>query len=139
MAPGQANAGPSGSGSNIPIDLALCPLPDDDDNNFPPPHMILPKIARPASKVAGSRRATVDIKGKGRADASSSKGTKRKAVTPLDEPEGKKKRGRAAGVVNYNSDDLDGLLDILEELLPIGGKAWNTASDEFCAWAEENG
>lgn len=100
--------------------------------------MILQKFTRPASKIAGSRRATVDVKGKERADAPS-KGTKRKAATPLDEPEGKKKRGRAAGVVHYNGDDLDGLLDILEGLLPIGGKAWNSAGDEFCAWAEENG
>jgi hypothetical protein len=51
----------------------------------------------------------------------------------------KKRCGRAAGVVNYSSDDLDALLDILEETLPIGAKAWNAARDHFCAWAVENG
>jgi len=43
------------------------------------------------------------------------------------------------GAANYSSDDLDGLFDILEELLPLGGNAWNSASDEFNSWAEENG
>jgi hypothetical protein len=43
------------------------------------------------------------------------------------------------GIANYSPEDLDALLDILEESLPLGGNAWNSASDEFNAWAQENG
>jgi hypothetical protein len=125
------------------VDPTLFPLPEENDDDFPPPHVRLAKIAKPAVKTAGSRRpSSVDIKGKSKAVtplAGSSKGIKRGAGTSVDEPEPKKKRGRAAGVVNYSTEDVDGLLDIVEEILPTGGKGWNTVSAEFSAWAEENG
>lgn len=95
-------------------------------------------------KVAGTRRPL--SKGKGKQDnnlattstSQSSKG-KRKAASPLRHTDGKKQRGRAAGANNYSSEDLDALFDILEECLPLGGHAWNSAGDEFNTWAQENG
>jgi len=123
------------------------PLPDDRDASLPPPHRLAEKLARPAVKIAGARRAPADPKGKGKqratepgpsAPVASGSNLKRKASTPLSGVE-KKSKGRAVGAANYSSDDLDGLFDILEELLPLGGNAWNSASDEFNAWAEENG
>lgn len=80
-------------------------------------------------KVAGARRPLSDIKGK------------RKAASPepLGHADRKKQRGRASGAQNYSSEDLDALLDILEECLPLGGHAWNSAGDEFNTWAQENG
>ena len=117
------------------LDPALVQLPNDDDEDFPPVHMILPKIAQPATKIVGSRQKSIlGVKGKGMAEASVPlKGTKHGASTASEEPEAKKRRGQAAGVVNYSSDDLDVLLDILEETLPISAKAWNAAGDHFCA------
>jgi hypothetical protein len=50
-----------------------------------------------------------------------------------------KKHGQAAGVANYSANDVDALLTILEEHLPLGGQAWATVGDEFNKWAEENG
>lgn len=63
------------------INPELVELPEDSDDDFPPAHRILPKVAQPAPKVAGSRRRNViDAKGKGkqRADAPA-KTSKRKA------------------------------------------------------------
>jgi hypothetical protein len=121
------------------------PLPADHDNDFPPAHMILGTVARPSSKIAGARRFLPEPKGKGKQHAADpgvpsrpAKG-KRKAASPLRNTDGKKQRGgRGAGSANYSSDDLDALCDILEESLPLGGHAWNSAGDEFNKWAEEN-
>lgn len=99
---------------------------------------ILPNLARPAAKVAGARRANVDAKVKGKQPAESSKAVgKRKAVDSIG-PEGKKPKGRTTGAANYSFEDMEALLEILAVLLPLGGKGWNTAGDEFCSWAEEN-
>ena len=126
------------------IDPALqIPLPDDNDNDFPPPHQILTSVARPAIKVAGSRRVVNPDpkgKGKGREVTPLIRGSKRtSSQMPSEEPDAKRRRGRGPGIANYSNEDIDGLLDILEELLPTGGKGWNTAGDEFRVWAEENG
>jgi len=119
------------------------PLPDDNDNDFPPPHQILTSVARPAIKVAGSRRVVNPDpkgKGKGREVTPLIRGSKQtSSQTPSEEPDAKRRRGRGPGIANYSNEDIDGLLDILEELLPTGGKGWNTAGDEFRVWAEENG
>lgn len=107
------------------IDPTLVNIPEDDPDDFPPPHLILPRVARSVTKTAGSRRP--DIKGKGKVKAGGdfpgARGTKHKAALPSEEPEPKKKRGRMMGISNYSSEDIDSLLDIVEEILPIGGKA----------------
>jgi hypothetical protein len=105
---------------------------------------MLPQVARPALKVAGSRRpATMIAKGKGKQRAvdlpSKSTSTKRKAMAHSEEPDVKKRRGRTLGVANYSADDVDALLDMLEEHLPIGGIAWNNIGDMFSTWAKNNG
>lgn len=101
-------------------------------------------VAHPSMKVAGARRSIPEPKGKGKiivapAVSQSGKG-KHKAVSPLRPANGKKQRGgRAAGITNYSVEDLDALSDILEERLPLGGHAWNSAADEYNVWAQENG
>jgi len=128
-----------------PSNTAGPAFPDDREASLPPPHKILETIARPAAKIAGVRRAPADPKGKGKQRASepgpvaSGSNLKRKASTPLSSGIEKKSKGRSVGAANYSSEDLDGMFDILEELLPLGGHAWNSASDDFNAWAEENG
>ena len=127
---------------DIPIDLALTtPLPDDNDDDFPPPHKILPRVARATSKIAGARRPAADPKGKGKqqaTDKAPAKSTKRKASAAAGPVEVKKQKGRVAGAPNYSVEDIDALLDILEAMLPLGAKGWNSAADEFYEWADEN-
>ena len=53
--------------------------------------------------------------------------------------DGKKQCGHTTGAQNYSSEDLDALFNILEECLPLGGHAWNSAGDDFNIWAQENG
>jgi hypothetical protein len=45
------------------------PLPMDNHDDFPPPHQILPTVARPSTKVAGARRSLPELKGKGKENA----------------------------------------------------------------------
>lgn len=106
-------------------------MPADDDFDFPP--LAAPKIpetvAHRSTKVVGARRPLSEGKGKG----------KRRAASPLGQADRKKQRGRTTGAHNYSTEDLDALFDILEECLPLGGHAWNSARDEFNTWAQENG
>ncbi|KAH7930087.1 hypothetical protein BV22DRAFT_1125242 [Leucogyrophana mollusca] len=132
-------------GSADPVRI---PLPDDSEDDFPTISTLLDRSAKPAKKVAGSRHRdvpTTDLKGKGKARATEPpiNPRKRKASGTLPAPESdtKKKggaRGRSQGVANYSPDDIEALLDILEDTLPIGGKAWNTVGDSFADWAREN-
>ena len=110
----------------------------------PPAHSILATIAHPSSVVAGARRPLADPKGKGKqkvTDVLSTSSVSKKRKTTLAVPskqETKKQQGRAASTANYTDEDLDVLFNILEVQLPLGGHAWNSASDDFNAWAEEN-
>jgi hypothetical protein len=141
-----AHPGPSTTAFHIrstSTNPASTPLPDDDDEEFPPTHKLLSTIARPAVKVAGQRHSNLDSKGKEKqSDAlrpSTSKATsKRKAATAAGPPETKKQKGRSAGAANYTEEDVYGLLEIVRKWLPIGGKAWNSVGDEFNQWAEGN-
>ncbi|KAI9059358.1 hypothetical protein FKP32DRAFT_1606072 [Trametes sanguinea] len=47
--------------------------------------------------------------------------------------------GRQPGSLNYSEDDLDALLDLVQEELPIGQKMWQRITDHFNDWARENG
>ena len=98
-------------------------------------------MARRTVKVAGARRPLSEAKGKEKvaSTTSQSSNSKRRATSPLRHTVGKKQRGRATGAHNYSSEDLDALFDVLEECLPLGGHAWNSAGDEFNTWALENG
>lgn len=119
--------------NTVNLDPASLPLPDNDDDGFPPPSQILPRLAHPAQKVGGAHRADPDLKEKGKQAVREGK---QKASSTV--PDGKKQKGRSVGAANYTTDDIYGLLAILSERLPIGGKAWNNCADECNAWAEEN-
>lgn len=142
--PPSVNTTVDASSSRAVIDPALINLPVDNDEDFPSVRDLLREKARPATKVAGSRRSlTADAKGKGKARAAEStratKGTKRKAPALSRDVDVKKPCGRAPGVENYSPEDVDVLLDLLEEALPTGAKAWANVVDDFGVWAEENG
>ena len=129
------------SSSKPIIDPSLLDIPDDDDE----PLDVKAKLQRrhaPANKIAGSRRSSVaDPKGKGKARVvdAPSKGVKRKAPQSKDREVKKPRGGRTPGVANYSSDDVDALFEIMEEVLPIGGKGWGNVEDEFLSWAAVNG
>ena len=91
------------------------------------------KVARPALKVAGAR-ISGDTKGKQRPALKRSGG-----VADLMQPPAKKPHGRSAGAANYSLEDVDALLTILEDSLPLGGKAWEAAAKEHAQWAESHG
>jgi len=146
-----ATAGPgdSGPGGNPPLQpfnqilatpslaSALPPLATlENSENLPPNSAAFARIAKIATKVAGARRTSSDFKGKGQ--ATTCKSLKRSgAVVDLSQLPAKK-RGRAFGAANYSSEDVDALLNILEDQLPLGGKAWIAAAETFNDWAKEN-
>ena len=39
--------------------------------------------------------------------------------------------GRLPGVANFSEEDLKIAMNVLEELCPLGSKAWNTTTDIF--------
>lgn len=134
--------------NDIALSRALhTPLPPDDDDDFPTALEVLQRVARPATKRGGARHAgpaaKSSDKGKQRAASPEAKavvgGGKRKAATQSGPVEAKKTKGRAPGSSNYTDDDLAALFDILDERLPLAGRAWNTVTDLFNEWAVEHG
>ena len=89
-----------------------------------------------AAKVAGSRRSsTANPKGKGKVYAvvnTPSKALRRKAVQLKDCDMKKPCGGCENSTANYSEEDIDALHDILEGILPIGGKAWEQCRGGFC-------
>ncbi|KAF9043916.1 hypothetical protein BJ165DRAFT_1528500 [Panaeolus papilionaceus] len=114
---------------------------DDEDDEVPHPREILRSVARPAPKVAGSRRSSPPpsskSKGKQKAINNVSSTLKRKAKALVGR-EAKKFKGRSTGSPNFSAEDIDALLEIAEEKLPLGGKGWESAADEYTDWAELN-
>ncbi|KAJ3804692.1 hypothetical protein F5876DRAFT_5531, partial [Lentinula aff. lateritia] len=113
---------------------ASVPLPDDDEDDFPPPSKILSEIAHVATKVGGARRSV--SKGKGKAKATPD-------VDDDDTTSRKRKRGsqkgRTSGSSNYTDEDLGILFEILRRNLPLGQRAWSRCADEFNEQAEQQG
>ncbi|KAE9395859.1 hypothetical protein BT96DRAFT_942161 [Gymnopus androsaceus JB14] len=129
--PSQGQA--SGSGERFlptPIDPVRVPVPDDDNDDFPSISKILATVAYPSNKTAGSRGTN---KGKG----VDKKNKKHKAsASHRKEPSEKRQKGRSTGAANYNSVDIQELLDLARELLPLGR---NSLADEYNHRIEEIG
>jgi hypothetical protein len=119
---------------------------EDDEDDFPPVSTLLERAAKPAKKIAGSRRTstvipTAKAKGKARAIDNTAPPVNRKRKTPSAPPtasDSSKKRGRQQGAPNYNEDDIDALLDACESCLPVGAKSWNVVEATFAQWANDN-
>lgn len=134
---------------NVPPHALTQPLPghDNDELDLPTGVDILRAAGqRPAAKKAGARRSdptpgkSEKAKGKQRDVSPQPRGPKRKpSSTVLGASEPKKQKGRSSGSSNFRDEDLEALHDILEELLPIGGKGWMEVEDQFNQWAGENG
>ncbi|TDL21626.1 hypothetical protein BD410DRAFT_865021 [Rickenella mellea] len=130
-----ANAGPS----NIPIDPALVPLPESDSVDAA---RIRGDI--PVPKVAGSRRTTTskpDPKGKGKQRRTVDEGKnkrKREEIEESGDEEPKKVKGRSKGAANYRDDEIAEMLDLVEDVLPLGAKGWKVIGDKHREWARDN-
>ncbi|GAW10473.1 protein [Lentinula edodes] len=131
--PYQQAAQTLGVGSST-VNPASAPLPDDDEDDFPPPSKILSEIARAATKVGGACHSV--SKGKGKAKATPD-------VDDDDTTSQKRKRGsqkgRTSGSSNYTDEDLGILFEILRRNLPLGQRAWSRCADEFNEQAEQQG
>ncbi|RXW18718.1 hypothetical protein EST38_g7134 [Candolleomyces aberdarensis] len=131
----------------VPDRTLHTPLPPDDDDDPPAPLEVLQRVAHPATKRGGARQMgptpQSSEKARQRAASPGAKavvgGGKRKAAVQSGPVETKKSKGRAAGSSNYSDDDLTALFSILDERLPLAGRAWNTVTDLFNEWALEHG
>jgi hypothetical protein len=118
----------------------------DDEDDFPPVSTLLEHAAKPAKKIAGSRRTstvipTAKAKGKARAINNTAPPVNRKRKTPSAPPtasDSSKKCGRQQGAPNYNEGDIDALLDACESCLLVGAKSWNVVEATFVQWANDN-
>ncbi|KAF7349563.1 hypothetical protein MSAN_01681400 [Mycena sanguinolenta] len=99
------------------IDPRLLPLPEDNDSDFDPLTVAKLRGLKPATKVAGVRQ--MDKKGKKRARSSDCDNSDDSDAAPAP-----KQRGRPKGSTNFNGCDVDKLLDISEELLPLAANGW---------------
>lgn len=99
-------------------------LDGDADN---PMTAAAPKKAKAGAK-SGARSAAgaTAAKGKGKA-TSASVGTDARYT------------GRQPGAQNYTDDDLSQLLDLVDDVLPIGQANWHAICADFNAWAMANG
>jgi hypothetical protein len=87
------------------------------------------ELPPPSVKIAGVRQ----TKKRKRSDSTSKQLNKLASDGPS-----KSKKGRTAGSPNYNDDDKDKLLELMEDILPVGHKGLNTLEDRFNEWAVQN-
>ncbi|KAI0047509.1 hypothetical protein FA95DRAFT_1662927 [Auriscalpium vulgare] len=121
----------------VPIDPALVALPSADAYETA---RLKGGSPAPTPKTAGSRHAAkTDRKGKGKARADVPSKRKRKAVEEEEEDEPAPKRGRSKGAANYRDDEVNVLLDLVEDILPTGGKGWKVVGDRHRDWAQTQG
>jgi len=57
---------------------------------------------------------------------------------PTTAPSRSGRRGHRAGVQNYSSADVNSLLDIVEEIEPLGANMWAYVAQDFSKWAIAN-
>ncbi|KAI0692693.1 hypothetical protein C8T65DRAFT_711342 [Cerioporus squamosus] len=85
--------------------------------------------AVPTKKQKAAAQTSTKSTGKGKGKA--------KAVP--EPAKGTAHTGRQLGSHNYNDEDVDAVLAIAQDVLPIGQNAWAEVTRRFNAWAEENG
>lgn len=47
-----------------------------------------------------------------------------------------RKKGRRVGAVNYSADDTEKLLDLVEEVQPMGAQQWAIVANEYAEYAQ---
>ncbi|KAI0648374.1 hypothetical protein C8Q79DRAFT_572296 [Trametes meyenii] len=125
----------------------------DFDSRGSTPEMGSP-VPRPQKASAHSEPPPTAVrkvdKGKRRADPEPApKPTSKKAKTvakPSAKAQGKRPAqtatshtGRQPGASNYSEEDVDTLLDLVQNELPVGQRAWERITEQFNEWAQDNG
>lgn len=65
-----------------------------------------------------------------------SRGTEAETVTTVKAKS--KKGGGRVGIPNYNNGDVEALLDIVAEVLPLGNNMWEGVAAQHAKWCEDN-
>jgi hypothetical protein len=113
------------------IDPRLVPLPHEDNtSDFEPANIAKLRDLKPAIIVAGAHQK--DKKGKKCAHSSDSDSDSDTAPAP-------KQRGHRKGSSNFAPDNVNMLLVIAENKLPIGCRGWKDLAKVYKAWAKECG
>ncbi|KAJ7648429.1 hypothetical protein B0H17DRAFT_1215653 [Mycena rosella] len=119
MSAGPSQALPSPHAYAHLIYPSLMPLPEGTDLNLTNPAIITKSCDhKPAAKVARFRQKTKDPKGKKCCYASDNDGD--------TDTEPACKRGHRKGSPNFKPDEVNKLLDLVEQYLPLGQKGWKT-------------
>jgi len=58
-----------------------------------------------------------------------------RAYDPIHAEKSRSRRGRTRGAPNYRPREVEVLLDLVEEELPVGAKGWNVVGARFREWA----
>ena len=91
----------------------------------------------PPSKTAGKGKHTTASKSA--IKKPKARPVKKIKVAEATTPAGTVNQGRKAGASNYSSEELEFLLVLVEENLPIGASAWGRISTLYNTWAKSNG
>ncbi|KAJ7750685.1 hypothetical protein DFH07DRAFT_1034059 [Mycena maculata] len=122
---------PSNSTHLPPFDPRFVPLPEDNDNDLSDPSVIAKSRGlKSAHKVAGVRH-----KSKGKKRRLSSDDSDEESDVPVTK---KSRQGRPKGSSNFSKADVNGLLDAVEKLKPMGQKGWQEVEKSFKKWARRN-
>ncbi|KAJ7127643.1 hypothetical protein C8R44DRAFT_873467 [Mycena epipterygia] len=151
MRPASTSAGPStttyASTSRVPdmlIDPHLRPVPDIDPRLYPLPNdfdfdltdpatVAKARGLVPAKKVAGSRRSSKAMSGKGKKRArESSESDDSNDDAPVA------KRGRPSGAANYSKEDVQALFGFIEKELPLGQRGWKAVHGHYTKYRRAN-
>ena len=50
----------------------------------------------------------------------------------------KERKTSRAGAANYSDDDVEAMLNIVEDIEPLGANNWSEVASQFCAWTHAN-
>lgn len=117
---------------------AHIPLPDSPDRDLRDPSVIAEcRGYAPAIKIGGVRHKTTTraMKGKGKENTDMNGGNLPQKCALEDEDELRTKRGRPNSSNNYSSEDVKALLDLVQDVLPLGQKGWQEVHSKFTQWA----
>lgn len=96
------------------------PLPEDSDDDFPPPNQLAARVAHPAQVVGRVCHSESKGKGKNKENEPPVKAEKKQKRVPSPIPVTRKYKGRVTSAANYTECEIDQLLDLLAEDLPLG-------------------
>jgi hypothetical protein len=150
---------PHPAAHNVGVLMSLCPIPSANPSvclqvlsHIPPPpdptvtfdpslrQLDPPPSTQPSMRISGREV------GQGRTSASppppsqSQRNVRQarrndRAYDPIRTERSQSRRGRTRGAPNYRPREVEVLLDLVDEELPVGAKGWNVVGARFREWA----